>query len=225
MAGEKILVIEDEAEMSLLLKHHLQKEGFVVSVAADGLAGWQKARQKPDLVILDLMLPEIDGLEVCRRLRREPATADLPVIMLTARGEESDIVAGLEVGADDYLAKPFRIRELLARVRSVLRRASARAGGREVIEAGKLLLDRAAHRCLAGGREIVLTAFEFRLLWYLAENRGRVMSRRAILRDASPDRVTTERTVDVHVRHLREKMGPAGSLLETVRGVGYRINA
>jgi DNA-binding response OmpR family regulator len=224
MAREKILVVEDESELVEILKYNLRREGYEVMVAFDGLSGWQAAQKLPDLVILDLMLPEMDGREVCRRLRRKPSTAALQIIMLTARGEEADIVAGLELGADDYLSKPFRMNELLARVRALLRRTGRKENHAERIEIGPLLLDRSTFQASLDGRELVLTTFEFRLLWFLAENSGRVLSRRVILREISPDRITIDRTVDVHVRRIREKMGPAGIMLETLRGVGYRLN-
>lgn len=223
MAGEKILVIEDEPALAEILKHNLGREGYAVTVAADGPAGWQAVQKSPDLVILDLMLPGLDGREICRRIRAQSATVSLPVIMLTARGGEADIVSGLELGADDYLVKPFRISELTARVRALLRRSRPAGGAAERIEAGRFFLDRGTFHAAVDSRALDLTALEFRILWFLAENRGRVLSRRAVLREVSPDRISIERTVDVHIRRIREKAGSAGSMIETVRGVGYRL--
>jgi DNA-binding response OmpR family regulator len=223
MAKQKILVIDDEQDLVELLKFNLQKEGYEVTAAYDGFSGLEHARRMPDAIILDLMLPEMNGLDVCRHLKRVPATAGIPILMLTAKGEEADKVVGLELGADDYLAKPFSMRELLARIKAVLRRAAFRAGNEEVLTAGPLSLDKGKYEGKLKNKILPLTGFEFRLLWFLAENKGRVLSRRQILREISPDRITIDRTVDVHVKELRVKLGEAGDMIETIRGVGYRL--
>jgi len=220
---QKILVIDDEQDLVELLKFNLQKEGYEVAVAYDGFSGLERARRMPDAIILDLMLPEMNGLDVCRHLKRVSATAGIPILMLTAKGEEADKVVGLELGADDYLAKPFSMRELLARLKAILRRTAFRAGAEEVLIVGSLLLDKGKYEVKLKNKILLLTGFEFRLLWFLAENKGRVLSRRQILREISPDRVTIDRTVDVHVRELRVKLDEAGDLIETIRGVGYRL--
>ena len=223
MVKQKILVIDDEQDLVELLKFNLQKEGYEVAVAYDGLSGLERARKMPDAIILDLMLPEMNGLDVCRHLKRVSATAGIPILMLTAKGEEADKVVGLELGADDYLAKPFSMRELLARIKAILRRTAFRAGAEEVLIVGPLSLDKGKYEVKLKNKILLLTGFEFRLLWFLAENKGRVFSRRQILREISPDRVTIDRTVDVHVKELREKLNDAGDLIETIRGVGYRL--
>ena len=224
MAKLKILVIDDEQDLVELLKFNLQKEGYEVAVAYDGLSGLERARKMPDAIILDLMLPEMNGLDVCRHLKRVSATAGIPILMLTAKGEESDKVVGLELGADDYLAKPFSMRELLARIKAIMRRNTFKAGGgQEVLIVGPLSLDKGKYEVKLKNKILSLTGFEFRLLWFLAENKGRVLSRRQILREISPDRITIDRTVDVHVKELREKLDEAGDMIETIRGVGYRL--
>ncbi|MFH2069271.1 MAG: response regulator transcription factor [Candidatus Omnitrophota bacterium] len=224
MAKLKILVIDDEQDLVELLKFNLQKEGYEVAVAYDGFSGLERARKMPDAIILDLMLPEMNGLDVCRHLKRVSATAGIPILMLTAKGEESDKVVGLELGADDYLTKPFSMRELLARIKVIMRRNTFKAGGgQEVLIVGPLSLDKGKYEVKLKNKILSLTGFEFRLLWFLAENKGRVLSRRQILREVSPDRVTIDRTVDVHVKELREKLDEAGNMIETIRGVGYRL--
>ena len=223
MSKQKILVIDDEQDLVELLKFNLQKEGYEVAVAYDGFTGLERARRMPDAIILDLMLPEMNGLDVCRHLKRVSATAGIPILMLTAKGEEADKVVGLELGADDYLAKPFSIRELLARIKAILRRAAFRTGAEEVLAIGSLSLDKGKYEAKVKNKILPLTGFEFRLLWFLAENKGRVLSRRQILREVSPDRVTIDRTVDVHVKELREKLDESGGMIETIRGVGYRL--
>jgi two-component system phosphate regulon response regulator PhoB len=231
-----ILVIDDEEDLLRLIDLHLRREGFATMTAPTGQEGLQLARQtRPALVILDLMLPDLSGTEVCRRLRAAPETAAVPVIMLTARGEEIDRVIGFEVGADDYVVKSsFSVRELVLRVRAVLRRhATAQSEAGPVLEEvgerlkyGVLTVDGAAHRVWVGGDEVDLTATEFRLLWELARRAGRVQTRGSLLEqvwDMPPDLNT--RTVDTHVKRLREKLGKASGHVETVRGVGYRFNA
>ncbi len=225
-----ILVVEDEEDIRNLVVHQLQREGLTTRAASNGLEALEIARRTPpSLVILDLMLPGLPGTEVCRRLRAEPETKDVPIIILSARGEEIDRVVGFEVGADDYVTKPFSPRELVLRVRAVLRRGAAppveppAAGGS--LDVGVLAVDEGAHRVFVKGEEIALTATEFKLLLTLMRRSGRVQSRAQLLQDVwdlPPDMYT--RTVDTHMKRLREKLGAAAGHIETVRGVGYRFS-
>jgi len=223
----RILVVEDEADIRQVLLYNLGQAGHEAIAASRGGEGLAAARdRRPDLVLLDLMLPDISGLEVCRQLKTDPALRTVPVIMVTARSEEIDRVVGLELGADDYIVKPFSVRELILRVQAVLRRALTApvAGEGKELAFGKLRVDREAHRAWVDGEEITLTPLEMKLLWTLWERRGRVQSRGRLLDDvweASPENNT--RTVDTHVKRLREKLGVAGAYVETVRGVGYRF--
>ena len=222
----EILIIEDDRDIVETLEYNLKKEGFKVSKAYDGAAGLKAAEEKrPALVLLDLMLPIIEGLEVCRRLKKNPKTAGIPIIMLTAKGTETDKVVGLEVGADDYLTKPFSNKELIARIRAILRRYEKPAAAPSVILKFKELeIDSEQHVVRVNGKEIELTAKEFQLLHYLAENKGRVFSRDRLLDSVWGIDVAIEtRTVDVHMRRLREKLGKAGKHLITLRGVGYKF--
>jgi two-component system phosphate regulon response regulator PhoB len=225
--GSRILVVEDEADLAELVAFNLRGEGHQAAVVHDGATALAEIqRNPPDLVVLDVMLPDISGIEVCRRLRRKPETIRLPVIMLTARSDEVDRVVGFEVGADDYLAKPFSPRELVLRVEAILRRtvAGADVEGPQVIVLGDLRIDVPAHRVEVAGEEIALTALEFRLLLDLAMRAGRVQSRDALLERVwgyAPNVET--RTVDTHVKRLREKLGSGAKHIETVRGVGYRV--
>lgn len=224
-----ILVVDDEEDLRSLLRHSLTREGFEVKVAATGAEALALAASlRPSLVLLDLMLPGMQGTEVCRRLRAEPALAGMPIIMLTARGDELDRVVGFELGADDYVTKPFSTRELVLRIRAVLRRGEPPAAAEEdgSLRLGALRIDAAAHRVWVDEAEVQLTATEFRLLTTLARRSGRVQSRGQLLQEVwemPPDLST--RTVDTHMKRLREKLGPAGERIETVRGVGYRLNA
>jgi two-component system phosphate regulon response regulator PhoB len=223
-----VLVVEDEPDIRHLIVFHLAREGFTCRAAATGAEALREVRaQAPDLVVLDLMLPEMDGLEVCRRLRADPATATLPVIMLTAKADEVDRVVGLEVGADDYVVKPFSPKELVARVRAVLRRAHPPAAT-PVLRAGTVAVDPARHAAEAGGRPLELTPKEFDLLHTLLESAGRALSREHLLSRvwgyARADEIES-RTVDVHVRRLRAKLGDEGRRITTVKGVGYRFEA
>lgn len=225
--AEKILVVEDDQDILDLLAYNLENTGYRVISAADGLNGLNMAREQlPDLIILDLMLPVLDGLEVCRSLKRAEATRAIPVLMLTAKGEEIDRVVGFEIGAEDYVIKPFSVRELLLRIKAILRRArGGQAEEKRLIEVGELRIDLAGHQSWVGEERLALTATEFKLLRELAENRGRVLTRERLL-----DRVwgyTFEgygRTVDTHIRRLRKKLGSNGNLIETVRGIGYRLS-
>ncbi len=221
----RILVVDDEPEAVDLVEFNLKEAGFEVLRAADGPEALKQARSgKPDLLVLDLMLPEVDGLEVCKMLRRDPATSNLPIIMLTARAAEVDRILGLELGADDYVTKPFSPRELVLRVKKVLQRGQSHSTPAEVCQFGELRIDRPRHEVSWRGKPIELTATEFKLLTLLAERRGRVQSREQLLRDVwEYHSLVDTRTVDTHMRRLREKLGPAAKYLDTVRGVGYRF--
>jgi phosphate regulon transcriptional regulator PhoB len=223
----RVLIVEDEPDIRELVVHHLRREGYQVSAASSGEEALRQVQAAPpDLVILDLMMPAMDGLEVCRRLRQDPATASLPIVMLTAKGDEVDRVLGLEIGADDYVVKPFSPKELLARVRAVLRR-SRPAPSAAPLRLGELVIDLGTHTASVGGLALALTPKEFDLLRALVEARGRVLSREFLL-----DRVwgysraseIESRTVDVHVRRLRVKLGPEGRRILTVKSVGYRLD-
>jgi two-component system phosphate regulon response regulator PhoB len=221
----KILVVDDEPETVELVEFNLKQAGFDVATAADGAEALKKARaQLPDLIVLDLMLPELDGLEVCKLVRRDPATAGIPILMLTAKATEVDRVVGLELGADDYVTKPFSPRELVLRVRKLLERGKHKPAKREKFVFGDLTIDVPAHVVTVRGKHVDLTATEFRLLTLLAECAGRVQSRDQLLTDVwKYDAAIDTRTVDTHMRRLREKLGPAAKHLDTVRGVGYRF--
>jgi DNA-binding response OmpR family regulator len=219
-----IVALDDEADILELLKVNLKKAGFRFEgfQDADGLYRYLQ-REKPDLILLDLMLPDVDGLDVCRHLRKNEGLAHIPVIMLTARGDESDKVLGLELGADDYLTKPFSVKELIARIHAVLRRRSQEEPLRQ-IALGLLRMDLDKHEITRGGTKIELTATEFRILQLLASRRGRVFTRDQILDHLwGHEKAVVDRTVDVHIRNLREKLGPAASLIKNVRGVGYKV--
>jgi two-component system phosphate regulon response regulator PhoB len=228
MAGLKVLVIEDEADIQEVMAYNLKREGFAVVASGDGAEGLELARQvNPGLVLLDLMLPGLDGLELCRRLRQDPITRAIPIIMVTAKGEESDVVIGLSVGADDYIIKPFSPRELLARVRAVLRRGAIpeQGTGLERLVRGGVVIDATKHRVEVDGTAVMFTATEFRLLHFLASHPGRVFSRNQLLnRIISDDAVVIDRNIDVHIRAIRKKLGKHRGLIETQRGVGYRFH-
>ena len=221
---QRILVIEDENDIRQLLRFNLEREGFAVLEAADGLGGLHMATSElPDLVVLDLMLPGMDGCDVCRRLKAQPVTAAIPVLMLTARGEEVDRIVGLTLGADDYVVKPFSVRKLVLRIRAILRRGS-RPGTGTALCRGALLLDVEAHRVTLDGQEVALTATEFRLLEDLMRHAGAVRTREQLLNAVwGYSFEGYARTVDTHVRRLRAKLGEEAAALETVRGVGYRL--
>ena len=226
MAGEHILIVEDEADIAELLEYNLERQDYDPQCVASGEEGLVQAREaRPDLVVLDLMLPGLSGLEVCRRLKADPQTARIPIIMLTAKGEEEDIVAGFEAGADDYVTKPFRPKVLLARVKAVLRRgAHRRAREDEVMEIGDLEIHPGRHQVRVDGAPTDLTRTEFRILQFLASRPGWVFTRSQIVRAVhGDDYPVTGRSVDVQVAALRRKLGPAGGLIQTVRGVGYKM--
>ncbi len=224
-AKTKILVVDDEPDMLELLETNLTGAGYEVVMAADGREALEKARKaQPRLIVLDVMLPEMDGLEVCKSLRGNPTTEDIPILMLTARAGEIDRVVGLELGADDYVTKPFSVRELILRVRKLLERPPGGQGAGELIQLGGLRIDKQRHSATFKGRALELTLTEFKLAVLLAERRGRVQSREQLLRDVWGYHTAIDtRTVDTHVRRLREKLGPAAKYLDTVRGVGYRF--
>lgn len=224
----QVLVVEDEQDLQDLLRYNLSREGMDVICADSGERALELARQKlPDLILLDLMLPGVDGLNVCRTLKNESATAGIPVVMLTAKGEEADIVVGLELGADDYIPKPFSPRVLLARIKAVLRRSGDNAPdteGEDCINVGDVVIDRGRHEVRIEDEPIDLTATEFRLLNLLATRPGRVFTRQQIIEAIHGGlAAVTDRSVDVQMVALRRKLGDHGSNLETVRGVGYRF--
>ena len=222
---ESILIVDDEQDVLDLLVFHLQRAGYKTLTARDGATALQKARDHtPALVVLDLMLPEVEGTEVCKRLKADPKTARIPVFMLTAKAEELDRVLGLELGADDYLTKPFSPREVVLRVKSILRRAQGDGEPAEVLKLGGIVVDRAKHEVTVKGKPVELTATEFKLLATLMERRGRVQSRDRLLNDVwGYEGDVDTRTVDTHVRRLREKLGKGADCIETIRGVGYRF--
>ena len=220
----RILVVEDEADIREVLDYNLKREGHDVALASTARDGLRQARERrPDLVLLDLMLPDGSGTDLCKALHQDAATRGVRVVMLTAKGEEIDRVIGFEIGADDYVVKPFSVRELLLRVQAVLRRAASEEAG-EMTQFGTLRVDRGAHRVWVDGQEVELTALEFKLLLTLHDRRNRVQTRDALLSDVwRIDADVTTRTVDTHVKRLREKLGTAGVYVQTVRGVGYRF--
>ncbi len=223
--AETILIVEDERDVAELVSYNLKRAEYNAVVVRDGLNALAKARElSPVLIVLDLMLPQLDGLEVCKRLKSDSKTAAIPIIMLTAKAEEVDRVLGLELGADDYVTKPFSPRELVARVKTVLRRARGEEPASKVLKAGDLTVDFDKHEATLKGKPLELTAMEFKLLTTLMERRGRVQTRERLLADVwgyAGD--VDSRTVDTHVRRLREKLGKAADCIETVRSVGYRL--
>jgi len=228
MPDAQILVVDDEPDILSVLVYHLSREGYRVTTAVNGQGALTSAEaEQPDLIILDLMLPGMDGYEVLQRLRGAESTSSMPVILLTARREEDERVKGFEVGADDYITKPFSARELTLRVEALLRRSKAEpVSASRRVTAGPVVLDREAHRVFSEGVEVDLTRLEYRLLEVLLERRGRVQTRRQLLQAVWDTNAAIEtRTVDMHVARLRTKLGNAASLLETVRGIGYRFRA
>ncbi|MDP9152445.1 MAG: response regulator transcription factor [Myxococcota bacterium] len=219
----RVLVIEDEADLREVLDYNLSKEGHRVHLVSTGAEGLRVAREMhPELILLDLMLPDMSGTSVCKTLKKEPATRDVRVIMVTAKGEEIDRVVGFELGADDYVVKPFSVRELLLRVGAVLRRTDTPPSN--FIEFGELRIDPAAHRIWVAGGEVALTTLEFKLVLTLYERKNRVQTRSVLLNDIwGIEADITTRTVDTHVKRLREKLKGVGRYIETVRGVGYRF--
>lgn len=225
MPREKVLIVEDERSLTELLSYNLEREGYQVMVAHDGRDGLRKAQTTlPDLIVLDLMLPGLGGLEICRELRASQHAAKIPILMLTARAEETDQIVGFAVGADDYVTKPFSVKVLLQRIKVLLRRAVTPEPATDSLEHGKLKIDKRSHRVLYANSELELTPTEFRLLEALMRQPGRAFSRHDLMEAAIGDgAIVLERTIDVHIKSLRRKLGNSGELIETVRGVGYRF--
>lgn len=223
---ETVLIVEDEPDVAALLRYNLNRAGFTVTIAENGLEGLEKARSgRPDLIILDLMLPEMPGEKVCRALKEDASTATIPIIMLTAKAEPENRIAGFELGADDYVAKPFSPKELVLRVKALLRRMQA-SNRSEQIEAGPFLVDKGSFEIRLEGQRLDLTTTEFKLLTLLIDRRGRTQSRETLLFDVwGYQNAIDTRTVDTHMRRLREKLGSHAARLETVRGEGYRFSA
>jgi two-component system phosphate regulon response regulator PhoB len=221
----RILVVDDEPDLVELVRFNLDRAGFRVETAETGEQALARLRRSaPDLLVLDLMLPDLSGEEVCRRVRADPVLTGLPIIMLTAKGDEVDRVVGFELGADDYVPKPFSPRELVLRVKAVLRRGREAQPSSALLERGPLRLDTDRHRCVVDDREVELTAKEFQLLEAMMRRPGRVATRDKLLEEVWGSDVTvTSRTIDTHLKRLREKLGAAAELIETVRGVGYRF--
>jgi DNA-binding response OmpR family regulator len=225
MSRNTVLVIDDEKDLLELVRYNLEKEHLDVITATDGQSGLEIGlKHKPDLVLLDLMMPGMSGLEVCKQLRGDARTRRVPIIMLTAKAAETDKIVGLEMGADDYIVKPFSVRELLARVRAVLRRANPDVAGEDdVIRRGHLTIDRDRHEVTFGSKKVQLTATEFRILEFLAGRPNRVNSRDDIIEGVlGRDTSVLDRTIDVHITALRKKLGPGGAHIETIRGFGYK---
>jgi len=227
MAKPRVLVVEDESDIANLIQFHLAREGYQTEIVGSGRSALAAVdRQKPDLIVLDIMLPDLDGLEVCRRLKRDTQTQQVPILMVSARGEESDIVVGLELGAEDYVTKPFSPRVLIARVKAVMRRRGADTGGRILLDAGTLVIDPARHTVEMDGAPVDLTLTQYRLLHFLASRPGFVRTRDQIVAAVRGEgTVLSSRAIDVHVAALRQRLGDRGELIETVRGVGYRLSA
>jgi two-component system alkaline phosphatase synthesis response regulator PhoP len=227
MTSERIIIIEDEADILEVLEFNLAEEGYDVVGSQLGEQGLSLVRyDHPDLLVLDLMLPDMDGLEICRQLKADPATSRIPIVMVTAKGKESDIVLGLGLGADDYVTKPFSVAEVVARVKAVLRRAGAAVGARaaEPLVHDGVVIDAARHEVSVDGKSISLTATEFRLLYYLALHHGRVFTREHLVNQIVGDEVTVlDRNVDVHIGSLRRKLGKYRELIETIWAIGYRF--
>jgi phosphate regulon transcriptional regulator PhoB len=225
MAKDKILVVDDEKDIIELIRYNLEKEGLKVITATSGEEAIRRSlNENPQLIVLDLMLPGIDGLEVCRILKRETKTSSIPIVMLTVKSDETDIVVGLELGADDYITKPFSPRILAARVKAILRRKEPKEEKAEIIKIGALTINLVKYQVSLKNKPLFLTSTEFKILAFLARNRGRVFTRDQLLDKAwKEESFVVDRTVDVHIRRLRQKLGPASYLIETVRGVGYKF--
>jgi len=224
--NEKIYIVEDESDIAELLKVNLEKSGYKPKSFSEASSFFKKVEvEKPDLVILDLMLPDMDGLEVCKNLRGNPKTSGIPIIMLSAKGEETDRILGLELGADDYVTKPFSPRELISRIKAILRRA-VRSESTSIIKVANIIeIDLDKHTVRVDGIKVELTSSEFRILTILAEKPGWVFSREKILDKVwGYEKAVVDRTVDVHIRHLREKLGPAADYIKNIRGAGYKID-
>lgn len=225
MKKPKIVIIEDEVDILEVINYNLSKEGFDVYSALEGEEGLALIKKEvPNLVLLDLMLPGLDGIEICRKLKTDYSTRSIPIIMVTAKGEESDIVLGLGMGADDYMVKPFRPRELMARIRSVLRRGDFIEEGEGLVSINELVIDINRHEVKLEGKKIVLTAMEFKLLHFLASHPGQVFTRENLLNHvSSDDTFVIDRNIDVHIRSIRKKLNKHRELIETIHRVGYRF--
>ncbi|MCK4533416.1 response regulator transcription factor [bacterium] len=226
MSKKRILVVEDDKHLSKLIKYNMEKAGFDCITAPTGeIALKTLDRQPVDLIILDIMLPKMDGLQVCKQIKQDKKLAAIPIIMLTARGEEIDRIVGFELGADDYIVKPFSVRELVLRIKAILKRNKKEKIPQNILTADKLTIDISRHKVIAHKKEVELTLIEFKLLVLLMQRKGRVQSRDSLLNDVwdISSEVTT-RTVDTHVKRLRQKLGKVGNLIETVRGIGYRFS-
>jgi two-component system, OmpR family, alkaline phosphatase synthesis response regulator PhoP len=225
--AHKILVVDDEADIVDLLRYNLEKEGYEVLTAANGREALAQSRLQPQLIILDIMMPEMDGLEVCRQLKKDTGTASIPVMFLTAKGSEIDEVVGLELGAEDYIVKPISIRKLLTRIKVILRRDEAQkddASGDAVIRLGSIEIHPSNYFVRIDGEEISFPRKEFQTLLYLVKHNGNVVRRERLLNEVwGSDVIVIDRTIDVHIRRIREKLGAYGDLIETVKGVGYRF--
>ncbi|MEI6049567.1 MAG: response regulator transcription factor [Bacteroidota bacterium] len=225
MPKEQILIIEDDKHISKLVKYNLEKAGYDCIVADDGEEALDVlAKERPDLIILDIMLPKMDGFELCRAIKQDVKLKNIPIIMLTAKGEEVDRIVGLELGADDYVVKPFSPRELILRIKAILKRGKSEESPKDVIKRGTLIIDVPKHRVTVNNKEIALTPIEFKLLVTLIERNGRIQSRDQLLSDVWEHQSDVfTRTVDTHIKRLREKLGKAGGQIETIRGLGYRF--
>ncbi|MDD8026448.1 MAG: response regulator transcription factor [Acidobacteriota bacterium] len=223
--NELVAIVEDEADLAALTAEHLRREGFRVETFGEAERFFRAlAKKKPDLVVLDLMLPDMNGLDVCRSLKRSEDWRSIPIIMATARAEETDRVLGLELGADDYVVKPFSHKELTARIKAVLRRSRNPEEGGQVSVGEDLVLDRERFEARCKGKLLDLTSTEFRILLLLASKRGRVLTREQILDELwGHEKIVLDRTIDVHIKNLRDKLGPAASLVKNIRGVGYKV--
>jgi len=226
MSGEHVLIVEDEEDIAELLEYNLQRHGYIPTAVFTGEDGLNESREaNPDLILLDLMLPGLSGLEVCRKLKSDPSTEKIPVIMLTAKGKEEDSVAGFDAGADDYVTKPFRPKVLLARVKAVMRRGAARrVTGEDSLEVEDISIHPGRHEVTVADEPVDLTRTEFRILHFLASRPGWVFTRTQIVRSVhGDDYPVTGRSVDVQVAALRRKLGDAGRVIQTVRGIGYKM--
>lgn len=226
MARVPVLIVEDDADIANLVRFHLEKEGFATRIAPSGSAALTAIeKEPPQAILLDIMLPDLDGFDVCRRLKRGAATRDIPIIMVTSKGEESDVVVGLELGAEDYITKPFSPKVLVARVRAVLRRHEAEPSGQITLLAGEIVIDPARHAVKIGGMDVDLTLTQYKLLAFLASRPGFVRTRdQMVAAVRGEDAVLSSRAIDVHIAALRQKLGAMGEIVETVRGVGYRLS-
>jgi len=226
MARQTILVVEDDKHISKLVKYNLEKAGFDCTVTVTGEDALEVLdRESIDLIILDIMLPKMDGFETCRHIKQDKKLSGIPIIMLTAKGEEVDKVVGFELGADDYVVKPFSPRELILRVKAILKRGKRKEAEKDILSVYKITIDIPRHKVFFDKKEVELTLMEFKLLVTLIERIGRVQSREQLLDDVwKIDREVTTRTIDTHIKRLRKKLGKAGKLIETVRGIGYRFN-